>query len=74
MANQIVCVLAETYGLRIYATMLPLIVRGSIQPQTATDAAFSLVRPVSGVLINFRCLAYSKAVTILSCYERVNLH
>ena len=25
MANQIVCVLAETYGLRIYATMLPLI-------------------------------------------------
>ena len=23
MANQIVCVLAETYGLRIYAIMLP---------------------------------------------------
>ena len=30
MANQIVCVLAETYGLRIYAIMLPLVTSWSL--------------------------------------------
>ena len=54
MANQIICVLAETYGLRIYAIMLACHLVGSrslIETQGKSTFTYNCIRKPSNMQI-----------------------